>query len=259
MMSRPKSCQRSGDDFASPINDANASQGGVCVREEELLIATASVELFFGTWEGREIGVQCGTVEPDLETLRAAQQGDLDAKAAVAKWLTLVLWDYYATYFSTEIVHDVTHELFVEIWPKLLMFDTTRPEPLMNWVARAASFVAKRQTRRWRRSAARRAKLHRVWVWSSETTCGTALDKRQQREVFYRSLEILPPKYRGVLEHFLAGGSDETYAKAMGITRSTVRAQRKRAIEMLRQVIARELGIQLGDAGRPRSSSPPPR
>lgn len=198
-------------------------------------------------------------MELDVETIRAAQQGDPEAKARLAKWLTAELWDYYSTYFSADIVHDLTHEVFVEIWPKLEKFDTSRPEPLEHWVARSASFVAKRRTQKWRRSAARRAKLHRVWVWSSQTSCGTALERRQQQEVFYRGLEVLPPKYRAVLEHFLGGGSDETYARAMGIKRSTVRAQRKRAIEMLRQVIAGELGIQLGDAGRPRSSSPPPR
>ena len=190
-------------------------------------------------------------VERDADLIRTAQLGNAEAMAEVGSWMTQILWDFYSNYFSRDLVHDLTNETFAEIWPKLGEFDTTRPEPFENWVRSCGGMGARRQTQRWGRSAARRAKLHRVWVWSSQIGCETAVDKRRQRELFYKCLELLPSKYRRVLEQYLAGGSDESYAQREGIARATVRAQRMRALEMMRQLIEREQG----GAGYSRSSS----
>jgi DNA-directed RNA polymerase specialized sigma24 family protein len=188
-----------------------------------------------------ELGIVCAM---DLDaTVRAARSGDVPAKRELVVWVYRELQRFFANYFDCVDNDILTHTTIIELLEKLPEYSRPTSE-FRSWMLGFAGIATKRRRAEIGRERARKAALRR-WARPSKPgplarspTPGplSALVEIDRKNRMHQYLPLLPDKLRLALEHWLAGGDDESFAAAHNISVVTARTRRHRAVQRLKEL-----------------------
>jgi DNA-directed RNA polymerase specialized sigma24 family protein len=122
------------------------------------------------------------------------------------------------------------------IFRDLDAFQFYGPDSFERYVSVVARMQGRSRSQGRARARERQAKLE-----AHEHTPGLSppslILAEQRRDLLSRWISQLPDIYRRALEHWLAGGKDETLAKSEGIALSTARSRRRHARRLLQMML----------------------
>lgn len=180
----------------------------------------------------------------DLDaTVRAAQSGDVPAKKELVIWAYAELQRFFANYFNYVDSAILVQATITELLEKLPHYSRPTSE-FHSWVLGFAGIATRRRRAEIGRERARKAAVRR---WAGPSKPGplarsprpgplSTLVEIDRRKRMHQYLPLLPDKLRLALEHWLAGGDDETFAAAHNISVVTARTRRHRALQRLKEL-----------------------
>jgi DNA-directed RNA polymerase specialized sigma24 family protein len=181
-------------------------------------------------------GIGSGIVRAmDLgDLLRAARSGDLAARDELALGLYAELRRFFANCFEDADCDLLVHATITELLEKLPQYSRPTSE-FHSWVLGFAGIATKRRRAEIGREHARKAALQ-LWARSPKAGPLSALVEIDRKNRMHQHLPLLPDKLRLALEHWLAGGDDESFAAAHNISVVTARTRRHRAVQRLKEL-----------------------
>ncbi|MFO7568116.1 MAG: sigma-70 family RNA polymerase sigma factor [Enhygromyxa sp.] len=180
----------------------------------------------------------------DDDLVLAVLGGDQRAWRQLGPRLRKVIRPCFLRFFGEADADDLVQSTLVIIHRKLPEFEVRAGKPIRKW----ARTIARSQVQDELRRRARRAKLMNSLANAPRpptTKLSTRLGRAQayvlELERVREALPMLDSRYRRVIENDLEGGDIDEFAAREQIERGTVRTRRRRAYQILRQLV-RELG-----------------
>lgn len=170
------------------------------------------------------------------ELIRAACEGDVDARKRVVLRLCDLLKPIVARSVPDHDQEDVLHEALQAIMVKM---GAKAPRTVSEFERWAQGFAGKQVQIYWgglEREAGRKVGYVLAEQARPRTTWFAKQWQERQHWVLGRFLRQLTTRFRGPIEHRLRGGSDRSYAKKRDMPMATVRSHRARGYRRLREM-----------------------
>jgi len=198
---------------------------------------TGGSRLVFGTGANHTLGVSCKRM--NLDELRyAARSRAPDAWEALGRALSEELHRFFSHSFDRPSAEDLAQATVLIILRKFDEFEPEGPHSFRNWVLAIAGRKGRARVHAPRRDAAQRGKLRAKLPPSPPTSPSSLVLRHEQLEIIADSLPELRDTHRRALESELAGNDYSSLAATEGITVTSARVRRHRAIQSLRQIVA---------------------
>ncbi|WP_181234645.1 RNA polymerase sigma factor [Enhygromyxa salina] len=196
--------------------------------------------------------------------IQAARDGEVQARNALGQWLCTELIAFFSSRHGVAQRDELLQETMKDIMAKLVTHAPADPEEFLNWALSFAGTRARAARGQRLRARAREAKL-RARVPTPPRLVESKLGAQQRHELIQRYLIQLPELYRAPILHRLDGGSNKSFAAALGIPEGTARRRLSEGIRRLERLIADARRTRptyrtppaVGPSARRRRDSPP--
>jgi RNA polymerase sigma factor (sigma-70 family) len=170
------------------------------------------------------------------QLIRRVQAGDPKARNQLARWLSAKLLRFFRNRFQDQDAADLMQDVLEVILRNVDTFELRGPNSFERYVGRVAGLKARSRQRDESRERRGQAKLEPRVVEPGSSPSSLILEQ-ERRELLIHWIPKLPGIHRRALEHWLAGGDDETFARSENIAVSTARSRRRHARARLEALI----------------------
>ncbi|PRQ04294.1 hypothetical protein ENSA5_09430 [Enhygromyxa salina] len=160
----------------------------------------------------------------DRAQIRAAREGDREARNAVGRWLSAELSAYLRTRrLRLGALDEILQRTMEDIVVKFEAQAPEEPEAVLSWALSFAGMELRAARGELAREAAREAKLRRRAHASPPMSAPAAVLEATQLNILRECIARLDPIYRSAINNYLEGGDSKALAQRDGIPEGTAR------------------------------------
>jgi RNA polymerase sigma-70 factor, ECF subfamily len=176
----------------------------------------------------------------DIEIIKSVQAGNSEAfSLLVDRYHHHLLNFIYRLLGNSQLVEDIGQEIFLSIYKSIRSFNVQRGVPFAAWL-----FITARNRccSELRRKRPQTVSIKTNEIHPAENTPEQAACEEERIAAIHAALDQLPEPYKRTILQSLNGDSPEEIARALQISRGTVKSRLSRARQKMKSLLNGSLG-----------------